>query len=102
MKKSYLDTNPSLIASKLEDNKKLPSCLLSSNLWHFNKHEWNDRTAIDCLNNETQSPKIILSWTLMCRFNCIIQTHVRGNFDTDLHEVSWHFATHEAVRPSGF
>ena len=20
-------------------------------------------------------------------------------FDTDLHEVSWHFATHEAVRP---
>ena len=27
---------------------------------------------------------------------------VRGFFDTDLHEVSWHFATHEAVRPSGF
>ena len=26
--------------------------------------------------------------------------HVRGFFDTDLHEVSWHFATHEAVRPS--
>ena len=33
---------------------------------------------------------------------CIIKTHVRGFFDTDLHEVSWHFATHEAVRPSGF
>ena len=32
----------------------------------------------------------------------IIKTHVRGFFDTDLHEVSWHFATHEAVRPSGF
>ena len=30
----------------------------------------------------------------------IIKTHVRGFFDTDLHEVSWHFATHEAVRPS--
>ena len=32
----------------------------------------------------------------------ITKTHVRGFFDTDLHEVSWHFATHEAVRPSGF
>ena len=32
----------------------------------------------------------------------IIKTHVRGFFDIDLHEVSWHFATHEAVRPSGF
>ena len=32
----------------------------------------------------------------------IIKTHVRGFFNTDLHEVSWHFATHEAVRPSGF
>ena len=28
-----------------------------------------------------------------------MKTHVRGFFDTDLHEVSWHFATHEAVRP---
>ena len=32
----------------------------------------------------------------------IMKTHVRGFFDTDLHEVSWHFATHEAIRPSGF
>ena len=24
------------------------------------------------------------------------ETHVRGFFDTDLHEVSWHFATHSA------
>ena len=24
---------------------------------------------------------------------------MRGFFDTDLHEVSWHFATYEAVRP---
>ena len=31
-----------------------------------------------------------------------LKTHVRRFFDTDLHEVSWHFATHEAVRPSGF
>ena len=31
-----------------------------------------------------------------------IKIHVRGFFDTDLHKVSWHFATHEAVRPSGF
>ena len=31
-----------------------------------------------------------------------METHVRGFFDTDLHEVSWHFATHEAVRPPGF
>ena len=37
---------------------------------------------------------------LECSF--IMKTHVRGFFDTDLHEVSWHFATHEAVRPSGF
>ena len=28
-----------------------------------------------------------------------MKTHVRGFFDTDPHEVSWHFATHEAVRP---
>ena len=27
----------------------------------------------------------------------IIKTHVDGFFDTDLHRVSWHFATHEAV-----
>ena len=32
----------------------------------------------------------------------ITKTHVRGFFDTDLHEVNWHFATHEAVRTSGF
>ena len=32
----------------------------------------------------------------------MIKPHVRGFFDTDLHEVSWHFATHEAVRPNGF
>ena len=30
----------------------------------------------------------------------IIKTHVHGFFDTDLHQVSWHFATHEAVRPN--
>ena len=36
------------------------------------------------------------------RRNSIMKTHVRGFFDTDLHEVSWHFATHEAIRPSGF
>ena len=33
---------------------------------------------------------------------CVIKTHVCGFFDTDLHEISWHFATHEVVRPSGF
>ena len=27
---------------------------------------------------------------------------MHGFFDTDLHEVSWHFATHEVVMPSGF
>ena len=27
-----------------------------------------------------------------------MKTHVRGFFDTDLHEVNWHFATHEAVK----
>ena len=32
----------------------------------------------------------------------MIETHVRGFFDTDLHEVSWHFATQKAIRPSGF
>ena len=29
-----------------------------------------------------------------------MKTHVRGFCDTDLHEVSWHFATHEAVLSS--
>ena len=29
-------------------------------------------------------------------WSCIMKTHVRGLFDTDLHEVSWHFATHSA------
>ena len=32
----------------------------------------------------------------------MIKTHVHGFFDTDLHEVSWHFVTHETIRPSGF
>ena len=27
----------------------------------------------------------------------IIKTHVHGFFETDLHEVNWNFATHEAV-----
>ena len=30
----------------------------------------------------------------------IIKTHVRGFFDTNLHEVSWHFATAEWVLSS--
>ena len=30
----------------------------------------------------------------------LIKTHVRGFFDTDLHEVSWHFATAEWVLSS--
>ena len=42
---------------------------------------------------------VIKMTSLWCN---IMKTHVRGFFDTDLHEVSWHFATHEAVRPSGF
>ena len=33
---------------------------------------------------------------VITRLECITKTHVRGFFDTDLHEVSWHFATHEA------
>ena len=43
-----------------------------------------------------------MSITKITHSACITKTHVRGFFDTDLHEVSWHFATHEAVRPSGF
>ena len=31
------------------------------------------------------------------RPTALSQKHVRGFFDTDLHEVSWHFSTHEAV-----
>ena len=31
-----------------------------------------------------------------------MKTHVHGFFDIDPLDVSWHFATHEAVRPSGF
>ena len=27
-----------------------------------------------------------------------MKTYVHGFFATDLHEVSWHFATHEAVK----
>ena len=45
---------------------------------------------------------VILDAVMSMWRDCIIKTHVRGFFDTDLHEVSWHFATHEAVRPSGF
>ena len=32
----------------------------------------------------------------------MIKTYVPGFFDIDLHKVSWHFATHEVIRPSGF
>ena len=32
----------------------------------------------------------------------IIKSHVHGFFDTDLHEVSWHFTTHATVRLGGF
>ena len=50
--------------------------------------------------------KIVNAWynpcTCISLAHYIMKTHVRGFFDTDLHEVSWHFATHEAVRPSGF
>ena len=31
----------------------------------------------------------------------IIKTHVHGFFDTDLHKVSWHFATHKALGRMG-
>ena len=30
------------------------------------------------------------------------ENHVRSFFETDLHEVSWHLTSHEAVRPTGF
>ena len=39
---------------------------------------------------------ILYAWGTL--FSNIMKTHVRGFFGTDLHEVSWHFATHEAVR----
>ena len=42
--------------------------------------------------------KNILIAAGIVEINIIIKTHVRGFFDTDLHEVSWHFATHEAVK----
>ena len=45
---------------------------------------------------------VSFGWRYWMGLNIIIKTHVHGFFDTDLHEVSWHFATHEAVRPSGF
>ena len=32
-------------------------------------------------------------WWLCQRWNIMIKIHVHGFFDTDLHEVSWHFAT---------
>ena len=32
----------------------------------------------------------------------MLKTHVHAFFDSELHEVSWHFQTHEAVRPSVF
>ena len=37
-----------------------------------------------------------------CVCYSIIKTHVHGFFDTDLHEVSWHFTTHATVRLGGF
>ena len=48
------------------------------------------------------TPDLINLWSHYDIVNIIIKTHMRGFFDTDLHEVSWHFATHEAVRPRGF
>ena len=33
-----------------------------------------------------------ITWTNNDPVHYIIKTHVRGFFDTDLHEFSWHFA----------
>ena len=52
-------------------------------------------------DTEAQASKLAEESTIFENSN-ILKTHVHGLFDTDLHEVSWHFATHEAVRPSGF
>ena len=52
------------------------------------------------LTGTRPSAATTLTWPwLWCH---IIKTHVCGFFDTDLHEVSWHFATHKAVRSSEF
>ena len=58
-----------------------------------NKNRYN---LGDCCNIEV-SPKLISKLNIMR--SClpttyfITKTHVRGFFDPDLHEVSWHFAT---------
>ena len=63
----------------------------------------NGRYGCTIVMSHIEINKAVSQWLLT--FNLcvsIMKTHVRGFFDTDLHEVSWHFATHEAVRPSGF
>ena len=57
-------------------------------------------TALNCIWFQHQKAQFWLNCHEVLW--CIIKTHVRGFFDTDLNKVSWHFATHEAVRPSGF
>ena len=55
--------------------------------------------SIDMIPVDVIQPSVASN---LCLHVYTMKTHVRGFFDTDLHEVSWHFATHEAVRPSGF
>ena len=71
----FLNLNWSITQSVTPTNFR--QCLICH--WQSCSHKW----------------ALLLTWF-------IIKTHVRGFFDTDLHGVSWHFATHKAVRPSGF
>ena len=44
----------------------------------------------------------ICKWYLTKCVQYITKTHVNGFFETDPHEVSWHFETHEAAGRVGF
>ena len=50
-------------------------------------------TYLQCLHHDIDN--------LVLDYNKSNNSHVYGFFDNDLHEVSWHFATHEDVMPSG-
>ena len=85
-----------IVMSYIEINKAVSQWLLTFNLCVSVTWPLTCAFHIPC----TYTLEIIDMHRGVC--DNIIKTHVRGFFDTDLHEVSWHFATHEAIRPSGF
>ena len=50
-----------------------------------------------CIHDYCMYQHYILIYLPFVSVSIYNKTYVRGFFDTDLHEVSWHFATHEAM-----